>query len=217
MKKTYDVEADINPTDIDNPLAAMQPDEKILCEIKRHPIGMISQYVMVGFVLVLLAAAVAFVPQFLSQSSQSSPSRMQEAALIIWVLVAIISMIGLWISSTIYYKNRWIITSDSITQVNQTGSFDTQMSQLSMANLQDIGVVQDGILPQMFNYGILRAETAGERSKFIFPYCPDPKHYARQILIAREDFINDSPETAKRGNDDLAVPRKKPSDGLNLR
>jgi hypothetical protein len=67
----------------------------------------------------------------------------------------------------------------------------------------------------MFNFGILRAETAGERSKFVFVYCPDPKHYAREILMARENFINSSPETAKRGNDDLAVPRP-PSDGLNV-
>jgi hypothetical protein len=195
-----------------NPLAAMQPGEKVLCVIKRHPFGMISQYVMAGFIVVVLGAFAAYVPQLVSQASQTQA---REYALLGWALISVCVALGLFISSSIYYKNRWIVTNDSITQISQVGLFDSQMSQLSMANLQDIGVVQDGVLCSMFNFGILRAETAGERSKFIFMYCPDPKRYAREILMARENFINTSPETAKRGNDDLAVPRP-PSDGLSV-
>ncbi len=198
---------------VHNPLEAMQPGEKVICEIKRHPIGMLGKYIAAIFGLLVIGIfAMAIIPKVVPQASQA---HVREFALFGIVLVAIITAIGLWISATIYYKNRWIVTSDSITQVSQTGLFSAQTSQLSMANLQDITVIQDGVIPAMFHYGVLRAETAGEQSKFVFIYCPNPKYYAQQILVARENFINSSPEAARRANDELAVPRG-PTNGLNI-
>ncbi len=66
--------------------------------------------------------------------------------------------------------------------------FDKQSSQLSLGNLEDISAEQNGILTHMFNYGAVRVETAGERSKFFFNFCPNPNYYAQQILTARETF-----------------------------
>jgi hypothetical protein len=199
---------------IDNPLEAMQPGEEIICEIRRHPMGMLSKYIATFLALVVLGvSAVLLIPQTVPQDSQSQA---RLFAIFGVVVVAVIAAIGLYLTQFIYYKNRWIVTSDSITQVSQTGLFSSQLSQLSMANLQDVTVVQDGIMPSTFDYGILRAETAGERSKFVFLYCPNPKKYAQKILMTREQFINTSPETAKRANDDLEVPRR-PSDGLSVK
>jgi hypothetical protein len=72
--------------------------------------------------------------------------------------------------------------------VQQTALFNKQSSQLSLGNLEDVTVEQNGILTHMFNYGVIKAETAGERSKFTFRYCPNPNLYAQQILNAREQF-----------------------------
>lgn len=211
MEQTYDSSEDFQQ--VKNPLEAMSPGERIICEIKRHPIGMISRYIMVAFLLVALSVfAVVVIPNV---GDQSVKSQMQDFVILGLLVAGAISMLSLWVAAFVYYRNRWIVTTDSITQINQTGLFSAQMSQLSMANLQDVTVIQDGFLPTWLNYGVLRAETAGERSKFIFLYCPNPKYYARQILICRENFINSSPETAKRGNDDLAVPRGT-SDGLRI-
>lgn len=57
-----------------------------------------------------------------------------------------------------------------------------------MGNLEDVTTEKTGIFPHMFNYGVLKCETAGERSKFMFSYCPNPDYYAQQILDARERF-----------------------------
>jgi hypothetical protein len=46
----------------------------------------------------------------------------------------------------------------------------------------------------MLGFGTLRVETAGERSKFAFPFCPKPAQYAREIIQAHEDFIQAHPE-----------------------
>lgn len=76
-----------------------------------------------------------------------------------------------------------------------------------MANIEDVTAEQNGILAELFGFGTLKAETAGERSNFHFLYCPEPNKYAQIILHARERFINEDPQAAKRANELLNVPR----------
>lgn len=177
---------DQNPQNIKNPLETMQPGEQVICEIKRHPIGLIGTYVS-GMFFILLAAVLAFVfaPRFVTGGTRGQALGIATVA---FVCIAVIVALFMFISSKIYKGNRWIVTSDSVTQISQTGLFSTQSSQLSMGNIEDVTAEQNGFMPQMLGYGLLRVETAGERSKFAFMFCPKPNYYAQQILNAREAF-----------------------------
>jgi uncharacterized membrane protein YdbT with pleckstrin-like domain len=186
----------------ENPLAVMQGDEQVVCEINRHPFGLLGMYFSVGLMLVVLLAAVIVAPHYV----QNISSQVKTAALLIYVIILAISLLFMYVSTYIYKNNRWIVTSDSITQVSQEGLFRKQSSQLSFANLEDITAEQNGLAQTMFNFGNLRAETAGDRSKFFFMYCPNPNYYARQILACREAFIRNDPAKAKRTNDLLDTP-----------
>lgn len=164
----------------------MQPGEQTICEIKRHPIGLIGVYGMSGTLLVVLAA-LAFV---VVPNSVSSDSRGQAVgvATLLFFLAAGITLAFVYIANKVYWGNSWIVTSDSITQMTQTSLFHKQTSQLSLGNLEDVASEKNGVLPNMFNFGVIRAETAGEKSKFMFIYCPTPDYYAQKILAAREQF-----------------------------
>ncbi len=187
-----------------NPLEVQQPGEQTVCEIKRHPIGIIGNYVTTIFGLLALAVLGYFlIHQFVNADSRTHIMLLFSLG---WAGLTLISLLILLMISKIYWNNRWIVTTDSLTQVQQIGLLQHQTSQLSMANLEDVTAVQNGLLQSMFNYGTLRVETAGERSKFIFPYCPNPNEYARQILACREAYIRNDPTMAKRGNDMLATP-----------
>jgi hypothetical protein len=172
--------------EVHNPLAAMQPGEQVICEIKRHPIGIIGVYVVAGLLLTVLAVAVFIIAPLALKNVSSS--RIMEVGGLGYIVVLLATLLVVYIGNTVYSGNRWIVTSDSITQVQQTSLFSKQSSQLSMASLEDITAQQDGIFQQMFHYGVLAAETAGERSKFRFIYCPNPNQYAQLILNAREQF-----------------------------
>ena len=172
--------------EVNNPLAAMQPGEQVICEIKRHPIGIIGVYVVAGLLLTVLAVVVFIIAPHVLKDVSSS--RIMEVGGLGYVVVLLATLLVVYIGNTVYNGNRWIVTSDSITQVQQNSLFNKQSSQLSMASLEDITAQQDGIIQQMFHYGVLAAETAGERSKFRFIYCPNPNHYAQLILNAREQF-----------------------------
>ncbi len=188
-----------DPREVHNPLSVMQPGEQVICEIKRHPVGILGIYVATG-VLLIVVAILAFI---VGPSVITSASRTQVVAGggLVFVVLAVLSLAFVFVSNKVYWGNSWVVTSDSITQITQTSLFDKRSSQLSLGNLEDVSAEQNGILAHMLNYGLIRVETAGERSKFVFLYCPNPNYYAQKILSAREQF-----EQSRRGGEDLQRP-----------
>ena len=179
---------------VDNSLSVLQPGETTICDIKRHPIGIVTIYVMSGFLLLLVAVLVFGVAPHLSSDSSGGP--VMQIGTIILLLLAVICAAYSFITTKVYWGNSWVVTSDSLTQISQSSLFNRQSSQLSLGNIEDVSSEQNGVLTHIFNYGLLRVETAGERSKFQFIYCPNPNYYAQQILAAREAF-----EQGRRGDD----------------
>lgn len=171
---------------IHNPLAVMQPGEQIICEIKRHPIGMLGVYIAAGFIIIVLAILAFVVAPNAADSAGNSSVTI--AAGLGFVVLTVLVLVFVLIANIVYWGNHWVVTSDSITQITQTSLFSKQSAQLSLGNLEDITSEQNGILAQLFHFGTLKAETAGERSKFMFPFCPRPNYYAQKILAAREVF-----------------------------
>lgn len=174
------------PVQVKNPLNTMSVGERNIFEVHRHPIGMIGVYASFILLIVLVGAGAMLAPNALADTYD--PDIVRRVSLGVLAAVVIFAGIFAWIAHIVYYGNRWILTSDSVTQVRRASLFNTQSSQLSLGNLEDISAYQDGVLAHLFNFGILRVETAGERSKFVFTYCPNPNEYARQILAAREAF-----------------------------
>ena len=171
--------------DVHNPLGAMREGEVTIFALKRHPIGLIGYYASLAILLVVVGVVAYIAPDILTTYDRAT---IQQIGAIAFVVAAAFSLVYVLIGQYIYNSNSWILTSDSITQINQRSLFDRQIGQLSLANLEDVTVHQDGILAHMFNFGVLKAETAGEHSKFMFIYCPNPNLYAQKILVARETF-----------------------------
>lgn len=202
MNQSYQSGLVDNPQNVQNPLSAMQPGEQVICEIRRSGIGLIGAYVSAGMAIIIMAIIVILIPHYVTDLSP----QIKSALMIAFVLVLIVVALFAYVTTTIYKANRWILTSDSLTQISQVGLFRKQTSQLSLANLEDVTAEQRGMIQSMFGFGTLRVETAGERSKFVFPFCPNPNGCAQRVLLARENFIHKDPEQAKRANDELDTP-----------
>jgi hypothetical protein len=171
-------------TRVSNELSVMQPGERVICDIKRHPIGIIGIYVAIVFML-FIAAVLAFilVPGTFGDTGSDQAQRYAAG---LFAIVAVAGLLYSLVATYVYWNNKWVVTSDSITQVAQSGLFNRQSAQLGLESLEDITAEQNGMLTHIFHYGVLKAETAGHRSKFVFNYCPNPNFYAQKILEARE-------------------------------
>lgn len=190
---------EVDEAAIYNPLKVMQPGERVICEIKRHSFGLMSMYSMLLTIIIVAILVVIAAPHVFTSMTSQDQAKLALAMVIVCVLTGLFTYIG----TTVYKGNRWIVTSDSITQVSQVSLFSKQTSQLSLANLEDVTVEQQGIFQSMFGFGRLRAETAGEKSKFVFDFCPRPTEYAKQIIAAHEAYIAQNPEETHTTNQSL--------------
>ena len=160
-------------------------DEILLGTIYKHPFGIIIVYLQATLGLVLsLGLAFFLLPTVLSDTDGAF-------ALATSFAVLAVSFAGLIIlvATIIYRQSHIIITDKNITQVLQGGLFQRKVSQLTMANVEDVTSDQKGFFASFFDFGILRVETAGEQANFHFGFCPKPSYYAKIILEAREKFV----------------------------
>jgi hypothetical protein len=184
-------------TRVPNTLTVLQPGERVLCTIKRHPIGIFGIYGVCGFIVTLaVVLSFALAPGIFSDSNSS---QIMVASILVSVIVSAVCAAFALVATTVYWGNSWTLTTDSLTQVDRLSLFRRQSSQLSLESLEDVTAEQNGILTRIFNYGLLKVETAGERSKFVFPFCPNPNYYAAQILAAREAFDQHTHQEEKIG------------------
>lgn len=179
----------------------MSPGEQIICNIKRHPIGLIGVYAMCGILLLVLFTVVGILPHFVTNLTTTDKMYAFVGAIGLAALILLFA----WVAIIVYNGNRWIVTSDSITQIQQTGLFQKQTSQLSLENLEDVTFEQKSLIQSLFNFGTLKVETAGEHSKFQFPFCPSPQKCAVEIIQAHEKYMSDNINVNQQLNTNTSV------------
>lgn len=171
----------------------LEPGEHLVTVVRRHPIGILGIYaeMLVGIVGIIVLVLLAIYSFFASISSAGKGLIAAGALFVVGFLVAL-----LIISTYVYRQCRLVVSDKSVIQVLQRALFNRKISRLSMSNVEDVNVIQQGILQTMFNYGTLTIQTAGEVDNFVFPFCPDPDNYANRILEARQQFVRDYGEHA---------------------
>lgn len=174
-------------------------DERTVLIVKKHMFGILQLYIASG---VGIAMSLILLTFLLSEGiSASLMAIIGVAGLVVGGFVVIILLLATYI----YFENKLIITNKNITQVLQRGLFSRKVSQLSMTNVEDVTADQHGFFATLFNYGTLKIETAGEQMNFHFTYTPNCNSVAKQVLEARERYIEYDPDRAERANESLHV------------
>lgn len=163
--------------------------EQKLAEIRRHPFGIIIIYLQSIIALALALFLVVFllpsVNEFLGLSSSTNNAIVGLFGLISLILVLIFLVLATWI----YNSSKLIVTTRNITYINQIGIFNRKISEIAMTNIEDVTSQKEGIFATIFNFGVLKIETAGEQFNFTYTYCVNPVLAAKIILDARESFL----------------------------
>lgn len=175
-----------NSTDLGHmKLDRVDDDEEKLCEVAKHPFGIILLYIQVA---VGMLGAIGLI-LFILPSIVGTSDRAFSIALVAGGVVMLLSLIVVILATVVYGQNRLIVTNRNITQILQYGLFNRKVSQLNLVNVEDVTSIESGILATILGYGELKIETAGEQVNFHFTYCPRPSYYAKVILEAREKIL----------------------------
>ncbi|HCM51571.1 TPA: hypothetical protein DIS56_00310 [Candidatus Saccharibacteria bacterium] len=164
----------------------MEPGEKLLAVVHRHPIGIFFVY------LEALAGVIAIIALFVTVAPETFQDLTRQGnrwlvAGIIFGLAALIFF--LFVATYVYRLNRILITDRSLVEISQRSLFLRRISRLNFENVEDVTAAQLGILSTIFNYGTLTVQTAGTLENFIFKYCPNPNKYADIIVEARRAYL----------------------------
>ncbi len=162
--------------------------EFVISVVKRHPIGVYAPMSFAVFLVLLIILG-------LVNYSALVPSGRPSLASFIMPSLALAGLIslGAYVVSYVYYKNRFILTNESIIQETQQTLFAHREQTVSLANVEDVSYTQHGILQTLFNYGSIRLSTEGEETTYRFHYVERPKKQVATLHNAVEAFKNGRP------------------------
>ncbi len=174
-------------------------NESLVREIRKDPFGLFAIYAAgIAATLVIFSILVLGGSVFDSSSVTDGTGVTSDSFSAIIVAVGFFMCVGAIIITAVagylYKNNVVIITSEKITQMLYASLFHKKISQLSIADVQDVTVKQSGIFAHIFNYGTLTIETAGEQSNYTFTYTPEPYEAAKALVGAHESDV------ARHGN-----------------
>lgn len=166
--------------------AITTPGEVLVFQTGKHPLGIIYTFLQATFGFMLAGGLLLFlVPGFVSEDSRASVT----STLVLILAIASLCIGGLLlVAAYLYNQSRLIVTNKNMTQVMQYGLFSRKVSELSLGSIEDVTAEKNGIMASIFDYGILRIETAGEQNNFHFTYCPHPNKYGQLLLDARQRY-----------------------------
>lgn len=163
------------------------PDEHVMCEVYQHPFGLIFIYVATVFCLAAgLVLITLLSPNVVGFDSVSAYPFMALMSIIVVLLVGAL----LATATIVYRQTKLTVTDHNVIQVVQKGLLIRKVSQISLANVEDVTSEQKGVFSNTFNFGVLVIETAGEQANFNFNFCPNPHRVAKIILDAKDDFLS---------------------------
>lgn len=182
----------------DFPHLNLSEGEYVISVVDRHPIGLLGIWIASGLVIFVLVVLMALVSGGALTSELGGESTIPVAVLAIPVLlISFLVLIFAFIATIVYNANRFFLTNESVIQHIQTSLFSKREQTVSLANVEDASFTQDGILPHLLNYGMIRLSTQGDETTYRFQYASNPQKTISILNNAVEAFKNGRPVTAE--------------------
>jgi len=172
--------------------------EFIISAIRRHPVGLLSIWAGAGTVIIVLLIIMVVLgsgtlSSGLDSASPATPALPIAILAIPVILISILTLIFAAIGTMIYNANRFFLTNESVIQQIQTSLFSKREQTVSLSNVEDASYTQDGIIPHLLNYGMLRLSTQGDETTYRFNYASSPQSQIALLNNAVEAFKNGRP------------------------
>lgn len=174
-------------------------DERLVREVTKDPFGLLMIYVSGAIITLLLFCLFVIGGSFFSTESVTAEtgidnSSFQGVLVAVGFFLTIFAVIITAVVAFLYKNSIVLITSEKVVQQLYISLFNRKISQLSIADVQDVTVKQQGIFAHIFDYGTLTIETAGEQSNYTFTFTPEPYQTAKDLVGSHEADV------AKHGN-----------------
>lgn len=94
-----------------------------------------------------------------------------------------------------YYLGIMILTNYRIIDFRKTLFLYDDEEMVDLHEIQDISKIQEGLIPNLLNYGDLEITVTTPANPFHFRSLPNPEYYLTQINLAKREYILERKET----------------------
>jgi membrane protein YdbS with pleckstrin-like domain len=165
----------------------LDPNEKIIAKVNRHWFDLMPVAASSGVMVILVFVLVYVFARYGSRIATIPTGLIALIVLILLLLAAVILVFGVWV----YRQNYLLLTNRHLIQVVQSGLFNRQVSQTSLARVQDVSGHRAGLLATLLDFGDVEVQSASEQEKFIFRNAPHPQQLADQCILLHDQFLRD--------------------------
>jgi hypothetical protein len=160
-------------------LKSLEPGEHVIIEVRRHWFVFALQLVGLGLMALLPIALTVIIKNLTLVFFLWS----------LWLIIIWVLAFSRWLH---YYLDVWIITNKRLVDFEFKGLFNYETSSMRLDRIQDITVEVSGILANIFKFGTLHVQTAGEVSNtFVIVNAAHPER-VKQILFDQYNQVMDS-------------------------
>jgi hypothetical protein len=165
--------------------------EYVIESVRRHPIGMLSIWFSVIFLIVLILALLSFYAMNQAVLENVLRFTLPTAAVLSIPAFLLVVMFGLggFIATVVYERNHFYLTNESVIQHVSTSLFHTQSQIINLVNVEDASFEQKGILQQVLNYGTIRLSTQGQETIYHFYFVSNPQRVINSVNDAVEEAL----------------------------
>lgn len=166
-------------------------DEKTLRICRRHWLVFLFITLNAAALFVVVAAAPFFINTgfILPEGVAATFAGYDRLIFLFSVLMLEIIWIIFFLIVADYYLDVWIVTDHRLIFIEIHGLFSRTVSSVHLRNIQDVSTDIRGILPTLFKFGSVRAQSAATQGEFIFKQVPEPNAVKDIILQAKERFL----------------------------
>ncbi len=162
-------------------------DEKILAVFRHHWFAYATIILAAAVAIIALwATAFMFASTFASQDATRA-AEYNNMAIVAAGLTSLFIIVGATIPLMMRAGEHLVVTDEAVFQVLQPSVFNSKISQLSLAHVNDVSVRRD-FFGTILGYGTVTIETPGEQANYHFRAAERPDVAAKEIVEAHENF-----------------------------
>lgn len=150
------------------------PEEKILLNIRRHPIIFLFLGIYIFFLILVSIIVLGFGEIFTKILGEKIFWLLIGA---FWIIFSAIIFI-IWSNSELDFL---IVTNKKIIALKQISFLNREQIEIDFNKIQEIKSRIAGILPTIFNYGEITIQTASGNQNIKFQYIRNPNEKIKQI------------------------------------
>ncbi len=174
----------------------LQRGEKIIKIYHHHPFP---------FIIQITKAIGASLPFFFFLYLFSSSLTYEQIIIGVLIIVALFTLVIIYLA-LIYWLDKIVVTNKRILHIDWKVLSQRDEGEALLSDVQDIHTQEKGILSAiyLFDYGMVRIETAASKATIIFTEAPDPegikKFLTGHIEFCRPNLCDTNPAAANVTN-----------------